>query len=87
LSLPDDLKLFLRDIYGVIVRSKFTDKMPATIPVKTLFIHRFLFGPNVESIRGFFKDLFFDVSLTKYSNIPEFKPLFEQFKAAFQRVT
>lgn len=86
-SLPEDLKLFLRDLHNLITRAAFTDtKVSSQIPLKTVFIHRFLIGPNISQARGYFRDLFFDVSQKKYSNIPEFNKVYEQINASFHRV-
>lgn len=79
------MKSFLRDLNLLVIKAQFTDSFSTLHPVKRLFL-RFLIGTNVLGARGYFRDLFFDVSLTKYSQVPNFKKIYDQYNSTFQKI-
>lgn len=48
-DLPEDLKEFFRDIQGEIVSAKFADKVDSNVPIRTLFVLRFL-SPDIRTL-------------------------------------
>jgi hypothetical protein len=85
-NLPNELKSFLRDLNLMIIKAQFKDTQISTLyPVKKLLL-RFLLGAKFQGATAYFRDIFLEENLSKYTHIPNFKKLHEQFDTAFQKI-